>query len=77
MPTISNKKSYDHPNVQNDLFKMYGSIMNGANSDEYQMNLKDDEVKYDEEFDEEYDENMIDDNSKYNPMRHRYKNTTR
>ncbi|CAO1360267.1 unnamed protein product [Diamesa serratosioi] len=46
----------DNRNVQNDLLKNYGSIMNDAASDEYQMNVKDDEQKYYEE----YDENMID-----------------
>ena len=48
----------DNGNVRNDLFKNYDSITNDATSDEYQMNRKDDEVEYDEE----YDENMIDAN---------------
>lgn len=48
----------DNGNVRNDLFKNYDSITNDATSDEYQMNMKDDKVKYDEE----YDENMIDAN---------------
>lgn len=48
----------DNGNVRNDLFKNYDSITNDATSDEYQMNMKDDEVEYDEE----YNENMIDAN---------------
>lgn len=48
----------DNGNVRNDLFKNYDSITNDATSDEYQMNMKDDKVEYDEE----YDENMIDAN---------------